>query len=89
VNNIVSGICLMQFSFVCSKCPKVKHEADADLVWFVGFFQTLSLKDASFNFVQFLQELASEQKFEVTYRDLGQIPNTGISAGVTRWGLLV
>jgi hypothetical protein len=47
------------------------------------------LEDASFNFTQFLQELASEQKFEVTYMDVEEGLNTGISAGVTRWGLLV
>ena len=39
--------------------------------------------------MQFLQEIASEQKFEVTYIDMEQNSNTGISAGVTRWGLLV
>jgi len=47
------------------------------------------LSDASFNFVQFLQEIASEQQFEVTYVDIEEKSMTGISAGVTSWGLLV
>ncbi|GLG99032.1 Maternal effect protein staufen [Gryllus bimaculatus] len=32
--------------------------------------QNKSLNDATFNFVQFLQEIASEQQFEVTYVDI-------------------
>jgi len=33
--------------------------------------------------------MASEQKFEVIYADIEEKSNTGISAGVTIWGLLV
>jgi hypothetical protein len=48
------------------------------------------LKDAAtINFVHFLQEIAAEQKFEVIYDCIDEIYDTGISAGVTRWGLLV
>jgi hypothetical protein len=36
------------------------------------------LKDASFNFVQFLQEIASEQKSEVTYVDTEEKSDTGL-----------
>ena len=79
----------MLFSFVCSKFPYVHHEVEADLVRFVGFFQTTSLQDTSLNFVQFLQQIASEQQFEVTYMDVEAKTNTGISAVVTSWGLLV
>jgi len=39
--------------------------------------------------VQFLQQIASEQQFEVTYMDVEAKTNTGISAVVTSWGLLV
>jgi len=37
------------------------------------------LNDASFNFVQFLQEIASEQQFEVTYVDIEERSMTGKS----------
>jgi RISC-loading complex subunit TARBP2 len=47
------------------------------------------LNDATFNFVQFLQEIASEQQFEVTYVDIEEKSITGICAWVTSWGLLV
>jgi RISC-loading complex subunit TARBP2 len=47
------------------------------------------LNDASFNFVQFLQEIASEQQFEVTYVDIEEKSMTGISTGMTSWELLV
>jgi uncharacterized protein YihD (DUF1040 family) len=40
--------------------------------------QTTSLNDANFNFVQFLQEIASEQEFEVTYVDVEEKSITGI-----------
>ena len=46
------------------------------------------MNDASFNFVQFLQEIASEQQFEVTYVDIEEKSMTGISAGVTGWGVV-
>jgi len=39
--------------------------------------------------VQFLQEIASEQQFEVTYVDIEEKSMTGISVWVTSWGLLV
>ncbi|KAJ9593610.1 hypothetical protein L9F63_014849, partial [Diploptera punctata] len=39
--------------------------------------QTTSLNDANFNFVQFLQEIASEQNFEVTYVDIEEKSITG------------
>jgi RISC-loading complex subunit TARBP2 len=39
------------------------------------------LNDANFNFVQFLQEIASEQQFEVTYVDIEEKSITGISPG--------
>lgn len=39
-----------------------------DIVWI--FFQTISLNVKDFNFVQFLQEIASEQQFVVTYVDI-------------------
>ncbi|XP_021936445.1 RISC-loading complex subunit tarbp2 isoform X2 [Zootermopsis nevadensis] len=38
-----------------------------------------SFNDASFNFVQFLQEIASEQEFEVTYVDIEEKSVTGKS----------
>lgn len=41
--------------------------------------QNTSLNDASFNFVQFLQEIASEQQFEVTYVDIEEKSMTGKS----------
>ncbi|KAJ4430993.1 hypothetical protein ANN_19586 [Periplaneta americana] len=41
--------------------------------------QTTSLNDANFNFVQFLQEIASEQQFEVTYVDIEEKSITGKS----------
>ena len=41
------------------------------------FLQTTSLNDANFNFVQFLQEIASEQQFEVTYVDIEEKSITG------------
>jgi len=56
---------------------------------YVVYFQNTSLNDATFNFVQFLQEIASEQQFEVTYVDIEEKSMTGISAGMTSWGLLV
>ena len=65
------------------KCHSVNREVDRQLVWYVVYFQTTSLNDASFNFVQFLQEIASEQLFEVTYVDIEEKSMTGISAGVT------
>jgi RISC-loading complex subunit TARBP2 len=40
--------------------------------------QNTSLNDANFNFVQFLQEIASEQEFEVTYVDIEEKSITGI-----------
>jgi len=39
--------------------------------------------------VQFLQEMASGQQYDVTYVDITEKSNTGISAVVTSWGLLV
>lgn len=39
--------------------------------------QTVTLKNAGFNFVQFLQEIASEQMFEVTYVDIEEKSVTG------------
>ena len=39
--------------------------------------------------MQLLQDIASEQHFEVTYMDIQEKTTTGISAGVTSWGLLV
>lgn len=76
--------------FICVfKVSPSNHEVGGRLVWFVGYFQNTSLNDASFNFVQFLQEIASEQQFEVTYVDIEEKSMTGISAGVTSWGLLV
>jgi hypothetical protein len=44
-------------------------------------FQTTSLNDAKFNFVQFLQEIASEQQFEVTYVGVEEKSSAGILAG--------
>ncbi|XP_021936441.1 RISC-loading complex subunit tarbp2 isoform X1 [Zootermopsis nevadensis] len=41
--------------------------------------QITSFNDASFNFVQFLQEIASEQEFEVTYVDIEEKSVTGKS----------
>jgi len=38
---------------------------------------------------KFLQDIATEQQFDVTYFDITDNPHTGISAGVTSWGLLV
>lgn len=39
--------------------------------------QTIVLKNQGFNFVQFLQEIASEQQFEVTYVDIEEKSITG------------
>ncbi|KAG8247815.1 RISC-loading complex subunit tarbp2 [Homalodisca vitripennis] len=39
--------------------------------------QTVVLKNQGFNFVQFLQEIASEQQFEVTYVDIEEKSMTG------------
>jgi RISC-loading complex subunit TARBP2 len=55
----------------------------------LGFFQTTSLNDASFDFVQFLQVIAFEQQFNVTYVDIEGRSVTGIYAGMTSWGVLV
>lgn len=38
--------------------------------FFVPFHQATCLNDAKLNFVQFLQEIAGEQQFEVTYVDI-------------------
>jgi hypothetical protein len=64
------------FHLCVQSVPKKKYEVDTHFVWFVGFLQTNSLNDASFNFVQFLQEMASEQKFEVIYADIAERSNT-------------
>ncbi|XP_033611223.1 RISC-loading complex subunit tarbp2 isoform X2 [Cryptotermes secundus] len=45
--------------------------------------QSTSLNNSSFNFVQFLQEIASEQQFEVTYVDIEEKSITG------KWQCLV
>lgn len=39
--------------------------------------QAIALNNADFNFVQFLQEIASEQAFEVTYVDIEEKSLTG------------
>jgi hypothetical protein len=55
----------------------------------LDFFHTITLEGAKINFVQLLEEIASEQEFEVIYIDMEEKATTGISAGVTSWGLLV
>jgi hypothetical protein len=50
---------------------------------FSNFAQTTSLNNSSFNFVQFLQEIASEQQFLLTYVDIEEKSTTGNCAGPT------
>jgi RISC-loading complex subunit TARBP2 len=53
------------------------------LIFLFVCLQNTSLNNSSFNFVQFLQEIASEQQFEVTYVDIEEKSITGNSAGTS------
>lgn len=47
------------------KQPTLKHKTFPIIIW-----QTSCLKDNDINFVQYLQDIANEHQFEVTYVDI-------------------
>lgn len=60
-----------------------KRQTEFSKVCLSVYLQSTSLNNSSFNFVQFLQEIASEQQFEVTYVDIEEKSITGNSAGTS------
>ena len=49
------------------------------MYWFLFLFQNTCLNNGDVNLVQFLQEIASEQQFEVTYVDVEEKSISGKS----------